>query len=106
MREKAEHFLPLLALGTLPPCSPPFSVRLTGRSGPLGYIVMISLLSGLLGVRLAAAHDSFRRMSILHFLALLLLTMSLLFVVTSAILILGKGAHLRRSACEGAIRLW
>ena len=31
---------------------------------------MISLLSGLLGVRLAAAHDSFRRMSILHFLAL------------------------------------
>ncbi|GAA5954683.1 hypothetical protein JCM8115_004660 [Rhodotorula mucilaginosa] len=84
MREKAEHFLPLLALG---------------------YIVMISLLSGLLGVRLAAAHDSFRRMSILHFLALLLLTMSLLFVVTSAILILGKGAHLRRSACEGAIWL-
>ncbi|KAG0665340.1 hypothetical protein C6P46_006787 [Rhodotorula mucilaginosa] len=66
---------------------------------------MISLLSGLLGVRLAAAHDSFRRMSILHFLALLLLTMSLLFVVTSAILILGKGAHLRRSACEGAIWL-
>lgn len=66
---------------------------------------MISVLSGLLGVRLAA-HDSFRHMSILHFLALLLLTMSLLFVVASAIVILGKGAQLRRSACEGVMWLW
>ncbi|KWU44715.1 hypothetical protein RHOSPDRAFT_33798 [Rhodotorula sp. JG-1b] len=83
MREQAEHFLPLLAFG---------------------YIVMISVLSGLLGVRLAA-HDSFRHMSILHFLALLLLTMSLLFVVASAIVILGKGAQLRRSAREGVMWL-
>lgn len=66
---------------------------------------MISVLSGLLGVRLAA-HDSFRHSSILQVLTLLLLTMSLLFVVASGIVILGKGAQLRRSACEGVMWLW
>ncbi|GAA5867751.1 hypothetical protein JCM3774_003400 [Rhodotorula dairenensis] len=68
------------------------------------YLLTSSLLSGMLAVRLVAQRP-FRQISILQFLALLLLAMSLLFVITLAIVILGKGAHPQQVAYEGVMWL-
>ncbi|GAA5990603.1 hypothetical protein JCM10908_003148 [Rhodotorula pacifica] len=69
-----------------------------------GYAVTACVLASLLAVRFASLRD-FRSLAPLQYLALLLITMSLLFVVSSNILVLGQGAVFNHAACSAAVWL-
>lgn len=69
-----------------------------------GWAIATVILSSLLAVRLAA-YVSLRRLSLIQYLALVLLAMSLVFVLASGNIVLGLGAKLHGSACSAAIWL-
>lgn len=71
-----------------------------------GYALATSTLSSLVAVRLANV-KSLRNISLIQFLALLLLMSSLIFVITAGIISLGLGTtNLTPPACSASTWLW